>query len=400
MLRIAEPENDAPAPHGPPAGSALFSLAFRPFYLLAATEAVLVMGLWLTIVSGRIELKSGLPPVLWHAHEMLFGVICAAIIGFTLTAAKTWTSLQTPRGIYLCLLACLWCAARIASVAGSLRIYSALDILVLPLATASLLRVLLHANSRRNFVLANVLVLLSIANVVFHGAALGLFAVPAVRVLYAAISLVILLESIIAGRVIPAFSLSANPAARERFKAGSEVNLFVVTTLGLCLWVVNIRWFVSTPCLAYAALLHAIRWASWVRLSPFDKPILWILHVSYAWIPLGLGLLAASQAGLIAQPPAIHALTVGSMGGLAIGMMTRTARGHTGRAIKASAWEVVSYVSIGMAAAVRVFGPLLSPRWYSASILVAGVLWICAFTIFLVVFTPWLVSKRVDGKEG
>jgi uncharacterized protein involved in response to NO len=147
-------------------------------------------------------------------------------------------------------------------------------------------------------------------------------------------------------------------------------------------------------------VLHAIRWLSWARLAPFDKPILWILHVSYAWVPLGLGLLAASQAHVIAQSPAIHALTVGSMGGLVIGMMTRTARGHTGRVIKASAWEVASYVAIASAAVVRVSGPLLFPRWHLASILISGVLWIFAFAVFLIVFTPWLVSKRVDGRDG
>jgi uncharacterized protein involved in response to NO len=398
MYRIVPPGTNAPPP--PAAGIALFRLAFRPFYLLAATTAVLVMSLWLALVSGHFELKSSLPPVLWHAHEMLFGVVSAAIIGFTLTAAKTWTSLPTPRGTYLCVLACLWCAARIASLVGSLRIYSAIDVIALPLATASLLQVLLRANSKRNFLLASVLVLLSIANIIFHSAALGLLCVSPVRVLYAAIALVVLLETIIAGRVIPAFSVAANPAAREKLKHGPNAILVIVTALGLFLWVMQTYWFVTTPILAYASLLHAMRWGSWARLAPFDKPILWILHVSYAWIPLGLGLLAASQARLIAQSPAIHALTVGSMGGLVIGMMTRTARGHTGRVIEASAWEVASYLSIATAAVVRVFGPLLSPQLHTASILVSGVLWICAFAIFLVVFTPWLVSRRVDGREG
>ena len=398
MLRIVEPEsNTSPSRTS---GFALFRLAFRPFYLLAATTAVLVMSVWLPVVLGHFQLAGSLPPVLWHAHEMLFGVISAAIIGFTLTAAKTWTNLQTPQGIYLGLLACLWCVTRIASILGSLRIYSALDILGLPLATAALLQVLLRANSRRNFLLAGVLVLLSIANIAFHGAALGLLSIPPIRVLYAAISLVIVLETIIAGRVIPAFSVAANPGAREKLRPASEVNVAVVTALGLCLWVINTRWFVSAPVLGFAAVLHAIRWLSWARIAPLNKPILWILHISYAWIPLGLSLLAASQVGLIAQSPAIHALTVGSMGGLVIGMMTRTARGHTGRVIQASAWEVVSYLSIATAAVIRVFGPLLLPQRYSASILISGLLWIFAFAIFLVVFTPWLVSKRVDGKAG
>lgn len=398
MSRLVLPENELPPPST--RGFAFFRLAFRPFYLLAAAAAVLVMGTWLSVVSGSFELTSGLAPLLWHAHEMLFGVITAAIIGFTLTAAKTWTGLPTPQGRYLALLACLWCMARLASFAGSLLIYCAIDILVLPLATASLLRVLWVAKSRRNFVLASVLVLLSIVNITFHVAALGLISIQPVRVLYSGIALVVILETVVAGRVVPAFSLAANPAAREKLKGGSDVILVSVTALGLCLWVGNVSWFISSPVLGYAAVLHALRWLSWARLAPFDKPILWILHISYAWVPVGLGLLGAAQAQLIAQSPAIHALTVGSMGGLVIGMMTRTARGHTGRVIKASAWEVASYVSIAMAAVVRVFGPLLYPQRHLASILISGSLWIFAFTVFLVIFTPWLVSKRVDGREG
>lgn len=398
MSKLIPPEEEAPSP--PLRGIAFFRLAFRPFYLLAATGAVVVMSVWLTIVSGRLSLKVGLAPTLWHAHEMLFGVITAAIIGFTLTAARTWTSLQTPRGTSLCVLACLWCAARIASFSESREIYAAIDVLVLPLATASLLNVLLKANSKRNFLLATVLVLLSVANITFHAAALGLLSIPPVRVLHAAISLVVVLETIIAGRVIPVFSISVDPAARERLKAGSDARVIAVTALGLCLWIAPTHGLVAGPVLAYAALLHAIRWWSWARIAPFHRPILWTLHLSYAWVAIGLGLLAASQVRLVPQSPAIHALTVGSMGGLVIGMMTRTARGHTGREIKASAWEVVSYVAIALAAVVRVFGPLLFPPLYLASILLSGILWICAFAIFLLVFAPWLITPRIDGKEG
>ena len=131
-----------------------------------------------------------------------------------------------------------------------------------------------------------------------------------------------------------------------------------------------------------------------------DRPILWILHLAYAWIPLGLALLALAQWGWVPVSAGIHALAVGATGGLIIGMLTRTARGHTGRPLQASRTEVLAYALVMAAAVLRVLVPLASAQWYMVSVVLAAAAWSIAFGIYLVVFTPWLLRTRLDGKDG
>jgi len=125
------------------------------------------------------------------------------------------------------------------------------------------------------------------------------------------------------------------------------------------------------------------------------RPILWILHAAYAWIPVGLGLLALEQIGLIPASTGVHALAVGATGGLIIGMITRTARGHTGRPLMLSRAEVLAYVLVMAAALLRVVLAL-----YSSVLIAAAAAWSVAFLIYLWVFTPWLMRTRLDGKHG
>ena len=130
------------------------------------------------------------------------------------------------------------------------------------------------------------------------------------------------------------------------------------------------------------------------------RPILWILHAAYAWIPVGLALLAMAQIGWVSVSAGVHALAVGATGGLIIGMVTRTARGHTGRPLHVSKPEVVAYVLVMAAAVLRVLVPLAVPAIYGATLIAAAFVWSVAFLIYLWVFTPWLMQTRIDGKDG
>jgi uncharacterized protein involved in response to NO len=122
-------------------GLPVLRLGFRPFYLGAAAFAALSIPLWVAIVLGKIVIPMTMPPLLWHAHEMLFGFATAVIVGFLLTAGKAWTGLPTPRGAALAALALLWLAARAAALAAPYRIYAALDMLLLPLVAGLLVAV-------------------------------------------------------------------------------------------------------------------------------------------------------------------------------------------------------------------------------------------------------------------
>jgi uncharacterized protein involved in response to NO len=381
-------------------GMPFLRLGFRPFYVGGALLAALIVPLWVAMFLGQLPLTPAVPPLLWHAHEMLFGFAVAIIVGFLLTAGKAWTGLATPRGAWLGGLAVLWLAARVASLLGPYALYAVLDLALLPLVAAILLTLLLRARNYRNLPLALILALLASANLVFHLAAMGALNLPAITPLYAGLALIVMIECVMAGRVIPAFTMAVTPGLKLSATVWVERITLGATGLGLALWVFAPNGVVSLLVLALASVLHVKRLASWRPALTLKRPILWILHAAYAWIPVGLGLLALAQIGLVPVSTGVHALAVGATGGLIIGMITRTARGHTGRPLKASNTEVLAYALVMTAAVLRVLLPLISPGLLGVSLIAAAVVWSAAFLIYLWQFTPWLMSTRLDGKDG
>jgi uncharacterized protein involved in response to NO len=389
---------DAAAPA--PAGWPLLRLGFRPFYLGAAAFAALALPLWVALFLGQISLSTAPPPLLWHAHEMLFGFAAAVIVGFVLTAGKAWTGLATPRGALLAGLATVWLAARIAAVVAPYAVYALLDVALLPVVAAVLVDRLLRAGNRRNLPLAGLLAALTLANAAFHAAVLGWLAIDPMAALHAGLALIVMIECVIAGRVVPAFTMSATPGLRLASRPRLERATLALTALGLAAWVCLPAGRPTALALASAAVLHALRqwqWRPWVTRR---RPILWVLHAGYAWIALGLGLLAAAQMGWVGASAGVHALAVGATGGLIIGMITRTARGHTGRPLVASRVEVAAYVLVMAAAVLRVAVPLAAPQWLVPALVGAALAWSAAFGLYLVVYTPWLLRTRLDGKDG
>jgi uncharacterized protein involved in response to NO len=392
--------NAAQAAAQPPRGMPLLRLGFRPFYIGGALLAALIVPLWVAMFLGRLQWVPNAPPLLWHVHEMLFGFAVAIIVGFLLTAGKNWTGLATPRGATLGALALLWLAARVASVLGPYALYAALDMTLLPLVAAVLVRLLLRAGNHRNLPLALILLLLACTNLTFHLAVMGLLQISALEVLFAGLALIVMIECVMAGRVIPAFTMAVTPGLKLSAVPTAERLTLGATGFGLALWVFAAPWGITFVVLALASVLQTRRLLGWRSVMTMRRPILWILHAAYAWIPIGLGLLALAQIGLVTVSAGVHALAVGATGGLIIGMITRTARGHTGRPVQASRAEVLAYALVMCAAALRVFVPLLAPSLYIASLIAAAVAWSAAFLIYLWIFTPWLMQARLDGKDG
>lgn len=392
-MRTAAPSPDA-------RGLALLRLGFRPFYLGAALFAMLAIPLWIGAFLGHVTLNPVVPALLWHAHEMLFGFAVAVIVGFLLTAGKAWTGLATPRGPFLGALAVLWVAARVAALAPSYPVYAVLDLALLPVVAVVLADVLLRARNRRNLPLALILVLLSLANLAFHLAVIGAVEISPMRALYAGLALIVMIECVIAGRVIPAFTANAIPGVVMRANPRLEAATLGITALSLASWVFAApsRW--SSLAFVLAAALHLQRQWRWQPWLTGRRPILWILHAAYAWIPIGFVLLALSQAGRIVESAGVHALAVGATGALIIGMITRTARGHTGRPLQASKPEVLAYGLVLVAAVARVLASLVPPQFFAHALTCAAIAWGAAFAIYLVIYSPWLVATRADGKDG
>ena len=381
-------------------GWPLLRLGFRSFFIGGALLAAVIVPLWVAIFLGWLPLTPASQPLPWHAHEMLFGVAVAIMVGFLMTAGKVWTGFATPRGPTLATLALLWLAARLASLVGPYGVYVVLDMALLPLVAAILVRLFLRARNYRNLPLGLILALLAGANLVFHLAVLGLLSLPVMTPLYAGLALILMIECVMAGRVIPAFTMAVTPGLKlvapvwlERVTLGS-------TGLGLAFWVLAPPSVAGLMVLVLASVLHVRRLLSWCPAVTLKRPILWILHAAYAWIPVGLGLLALAQVGWVPVSAGVHALAVGATGGFIIGMITRTARGHTGRLLAVSGPEVLAYALVMTAALLRVFLPLLVPALYTPALIATAALWSAAFLIYLWIYTPWLMSTRLDGKDG
>jgi len=373
----AEPQTHAPK------GFALLALGFRPFYLLAGTYAALAVPLWALQYAGWLSGANAL----WHAHEMLFGYAFAVIAGFLLTAVRAWTARPTPSGAPLAAIAGLWLAARVLAL-HSLLASSILDALFAAAVAWGIGRPIV-ASGKRNWYFILFVLALGAASVAFQ-------AYPQIA-LAAGLDVVLLVIAIMGGRVIPSFTNNAVMGAGARRNRwiehgalGSILLLTAFDVLQLPAW----------PIALAAALLHAARLALWAPLATRGRPILWILHLSYAWVVVHLVLRALAGFDLVGASLATHALTIGTIGGLTLGMMTRTARGHTARPLKVGPWEVAVYVLVHLAAAVRVFLPFLFPQAYVALIVLSAALWSAAFAVFTLAYIPILTRPRLDGQPG
>jgi uncharacterized protein involved in response to NO len=388
---------DQPGKESGYGGAPWLALGFRPFYLLGAAFAALSIPLWLAVYYGQLSgTHLGLA---WHMHEMVYGFVIAIVVGFVYTAARNWTGLWTPRGAALGAIAALWLAGRIAMLFPPSLLTAFIDAIFLPVATWPLYRVLARSNNMRNMVLAVVLGLMAAANLVFHAALLGYLPVSPMRPVYAAIIMIVVIESIIGGRIIPNFTANAIPGVKPVQRPMLERNCMILTALAGLAWALALPPLIAAPMALAAALAQGMRLALWQPWRSASKPILWILHVSYAWIPLGFAMLALSEFGLAPVSAAVHMMAVGAMGGLIVGMITRTALGHTGRPLQAGRADTAMYVLIQLGVLARL-AAVLSPWLGGFFLAAAGVCWSITFLIYLVVYTPRLLAPRVDGREG
>ncbi len=383
-----------------------FALAFRPFYLAAAGFAVLGIVVWSATYAGLVEPVGAFGGALGHGHEMLFGFTAAVMVGFLLTAARTWTGLPTLHGRNLAGLLGVWLLGRLAVACDAWLpgwLVAAVDMAFLPLAALAVALPILRADNRRNFAFPVILLVLAGVNGASHLSALGLIASDGRRVLQSGFDLVALLLVVIAGRVIPAFGANALPQAGIRTCVPLDRLAITVT---FAIWVIDLSdWLRETfgsAVPALAACLHLARWLVWKPWKAIRDPLLWVLYLGYAWIVVYFALraLGADVAALVPEPIALHALTVGAIGTMTLGMMCRTSRGHTGRPLKASYFETALFLLVTIAALVRVAVPLLLPMRNVEAIVLSAIFWALAYGLFFLRFWPILTRPRIDGKPG
>lgn len=390
LLRIDDPQAGAPG------GFALWALGFRPFYLLGALHAASSVLLWALQSAGWLAFAP-IRGAAWHGHEMLFGFATAIVAGFLFTAVRNWTSQPTPTGRWLMAIAALWVLGRVL-VLTPFEVAAAAANAAFPLAVAVGIGIpLVRARNRRNYFFIALLALLSGAVLALHLSGLGLLPAAGRGALRVGLDVMLFLVAVMAGRVVPMFTNNGVPGAQAVRRDGLErASLAAIPLLA----VADLAGFGVGPVALAAAVLHASRLALWQPWKTGRTPLVWILHAAYAWIPVHLLLRALAAWGVAPESLAIHALTVGAIGGMTIGMMTRTARGHTGRLLKADRWEVAAFALVLAAAVVRVGGPLAAPGASLAWIVGSALLWSAGFGVYFVRYWPILTRARVDGRPG
>jgi len=382
---------------------ALFALGFRPFFLLSGIFAIVSTTVWVPAFVGGLGLSTYYGQIGWHSHEMIFGYTVAVIAGFLLTAVRNWTARETPAGSLLAGIVTLWLFGRILPLfpANFSAWFTALiDLAFLPALTFAIGVPLVRSGETRNLLFLPLLAALWIANCLVHAEVLGLASNLARQGIFLGMNLIILLIVIMGGRVIPFFTERALPGTVMKRWAFVEwlSPLAVVIFLAVEFFLADSLWSASFA--ALAACANGIRLAGWYSQRYWNVPLLWVLHLGYSWIVVGFFLKAGVGLGLVPPQFTIHAFTVGAIGVLTIGMMARVSLGHTGRPLNIGTAMTVAFGLLNLAALARGLLPIFFPLWFPQLIIASGALWIAAFVIFVIIYSPILAQPRIDGRPG
>ena len=382
----------------------LFRLGFRPFFLLGSLLAMIAIPLWIMALDGWFV---GWQPtggwLAWHRHELIFAFAAAIIAGFLLTAVQTWTGVPGLSGRALMVLTLLWVAARIAWLLPlPIELIIVLDGLFLPLVAAQMARSVWPVRQMRNYPLVVVLTLMAIANgVTLYGIATaddmlqrqatvgGLWFVAAIM-------------TMIGGRVIPFFTQRCL-LRKEGVTAWPKLDWFLLLGTALVAIVLMLGWGLKPS--VWVGLLFAglavgqlIRTLRWYDSGVWGVPLLWSLHIAYAWIGIACAAMALWNFEVFANMSlAVHALTVGAMGGLILSMIARVTLGHTGRQLLPPKSMTLAFILFNLGALARV---ILVDWAYMPGLWIAAVCWGLSFALYLWSYAPMLWQARVDGHPG
>jgi uncharacterized protein involved in response to NO len=372
---------------------------FRPFFFLGALYSVISLALWGGFYAGYI-----VPPyfmidaVSWHAHEMIYGFSMAIVAGFLLTAVANWTGGAPTRQMHLAGLCLLWLLGRVVMHFDfGLPAWAiiAVESAFIPALALSLAIPLIRSWNKRNFIFLTLLSVLFACDLWF------LLTIN-MAALHAALMMILIMISLIGGRIIPAFTVAALRRKGIETYQTPQIKMDVAALVSLVAVALCLVFAKGTPILGIAAgvscLIHGLRMRHYHTLKTFDDPLVWILHAGYCWLVVGLGLLALTGFGALGVAAVIHALTAGAIGSMILGMICRVTLGHTGRDLKLGALSTLSFFAIQVTAIARVFGPIFMPDHMNEWIIGSAALWSLCFAAYLWVYTPMLFTARPDGQ--
>lgn len=388
-------------------GPVFFAAGFRPFFLFTGLQALLSLPLWLAVYVGGVDLNLPFAAALWHGHEMVFGFAGAAIAGFLLTAVPNWTNSHHVSGRPLMVLFALWLAGRLAfTLAGILPAFvvAVLDLSFLPYLAWLVGKPLVQAGKMRNIAFLPVLGVFFLANATVHLLAVTQAGDPMVGV-YLGLTMVLVLITIVGGRIVPSFTqnwLRMQGQAVEVtpitwIEKGGAVGSLVVAMIGAIFLPGSV---VTGLALLVAAAIHGLRLGRWHGHKTLTNPLLWVLHLGYLWLVVGLVLLAVpSFLPTLTATAALHALTAGCVATMIMAVMTRASLGHSGRPLQVSKAVAVAYGLLAVGTLLRVVAPVAGGAQMGLTH-AGGTVWSLAWLIFVLVYFPVLTKPRADGRPG
>jgi uncharacterized protein involved in response to NO len=375
----------------------IFAYGFRTFFFLAGLASVSLVAGWLRTLFQGGNPSAYFDPLTWHVHEMLFGFASAMIAGFLLTAVPNWTGEKARHGPPLAALAALWLAARVLLFATDSVVAGVVDLAFYPALMALLVPPLWRRGQRKTLLFVPILVTLGVADLLMHLQRWGIAQTSRAGITLA-LGLIVLLITIIGGRIIPFFTSNALQNSPKTWPLVDVVSIVSVAILPF-LDILGATATILAVWAGVACLVHGVRLWGWTSRRIWTVPLLWVLHLGYFWVVVGLGLRSLAALGWLPISASTHAFTAGAIGVLGIGIMSRASLGHTGRALKPTHLTVCSFVLVNLAALIRVGGPLAGVSAQLAYGL-SGSLWCLAFLFFLGVYMPILMGPRADGKPG
>lgn len=380
----------------------IFSYGFRPFFLFSGIFAAFAVAIWIPEFYGDIAIRTAFSPIAWHAHEMLYGYLSAAMVGFLLTAIPNWTGRLPVQGRALAVLVGLWVLGRLVVAVSQLTGWLAamvFDCSFLLVVFVVIAREIVVGKNLKNLKVAALVAVVLVGNIVFHMEARNYGSIEnGMRI---GIAGMILLVMVIGGRIIPSFTqnwLASQPAGRmpvvfNRF----DVAIIAISAIALLCWIIFPDNIGTGEILAVAGVLHFLRLARWAGDRTWSNRLVLILHVAYLFVPIGFWLLAASILFGIPRSAAIHAWTIGTMASLTLAVMTRATLGHTGRSLRANFGTQIVYGAIVIAAISRVGASLFTSQ-SDVLLQLSALVWIVAFATFVIVYGPMLVRPKVSAK--
>lgn len=379
------------------------SCGFRPFFLFGALAMALGVLAWLPMLTGAWMPPTAFAPRDWHVHFLLFGALMAIVAGFALTAVGHWTGRPPVAGRTLGALLALWLAGRVAvTVSAAIGpLAAALVDLAFPAALVAVFaREVAAAGNLKNLPIVGMVGLFGLADAAFHweAAAEGLAAAST----RAGVAILLMLVIVIGGRIIPTFTrnwlgarrLGPPPPSFGRFDALAVA----ISAIALAAWAAAPGTPAAAVALLAAGFANAVRLARWRGLATFGEPLLAVLHLGYATVPLGFAALGWALLDPAALDPtaALHVWLVGTFGSMTLAVMTRASRGHSGRRLAADGIDVTLYALVFAGTAARVAAPFADGAM-QAALDAAGGFWILAFLGFAARYAPILLGPPVDA---